>query len=399
MATLKQVLALSLAVAVVAGGLAWAFRPKPVPVETAVVTRSLFRATVEEDGRTRVRNRYAISAPLAGRLLRSGLKTGDTVAQGAVVATLLPALPPLLEARTRRELEERVGAAEATLEETQARLSRAVAQEAQNRSDVARVQVLRQSGTASVQQVEREELALRLAQRDREAAELRHHAAGHDLAQARALLARYSGTEPVDRWEVTAPVAGRVLKVAQESEATVAAGALLLDIGDPRDLEVAVDLLTTDAVAIRPGADVVLDRWGGPVPLAGKVRLVEPAGFTKTSALGVEEQRVWVVIDIVSPAPQWAGLGDAYRVDVRITADEIQDATIVPGAALFRVDAGWATFAVEGGKARLRTVEVARRNQRDAAVAGGLAPGDRVVVFPPSGLKDGDAVEVRSTGP
>lgn len=394
MASLRQVLVLSLAAAAVAGVLAWAFRSRPVPVETGVVTTGTFRATVEEDGRTRLRNRYVISAPLAGRVLRSGLKVGDPVARGGVVATLLPSLPPLLEARTRRELEERVGAAEAGVLEAQARLERATAQEAQNRADLDRIRTLRQNGIASVQQLEREELALRLAQRDREAAELRRHASEHDVAQARALLSRYNDADAVDRWDVTSPVDGRVLKILQESEATVVAGAPLVEIGDPRDLEIAVDLLTTDAVAVRPGADVVIDRWGGDGPLAGTVRLVEPSGFTKISALGVEEQRVWVVIDIASPRAQWSSLGDGFRVDVRITVQEIADGTLVPAAALFRAGEGWAAYVVDVGKAQLRRVEVIRRNAQHAVAARGVAPGERVVVFPPSTLKDGDAVAI-----
>jgi HlyD family secretion protein len=392
---MRQGLIAGLAAAAALAALAWALRPKPVMVETGEVTRDVFRATVEEDGRTRIRNRYVVSAPLAGRVLRSGLKAGDVVKQGAVVATLLPSLSPLLEARTRRELEERVGGAEATMQESQARLERATAQEAQNRADAERVRTLRQNGIASAQQLEREELALRLAQRDRDAAELRRHAAEHELAQARALLARYNEPDAVDRWDVTAPVDGRVLKVVQESEAAVAAGAPLVEVGDPRDLEVAVDLLTTDAVEVRPGADVAIDRWGGQQPLAGTVRLVEPAGFTKTSALGVEEQRVWVVIDFASPRSDWAGLGDAFRVNVRIITHEIPDATLAPSAALFRRGEGWAVFVVEDGKARERQVVVLRRNARQAAVGSGLEAGERVVVFPPASLKAGERLAIR----
>lgn len=395
MASARTVLAVLCATAALAGGLAWALWPQPRLVETDIVSTGPFRATVEEDGRTRIRNRYTVSAPLSGRVLRSNLRAGDAIGHGAIVATLLPSLPPLLEARTRRELEERLGAAEATMREAQARLDRATAQEAQNRADVDRVRTLRQNGIASAQQLEREELALRLAQRDREAADLRRQAAEHDVAQATVLLARYGDTDPVDRWDVTSPIDGRVIRVVQESEAVVQAGAPLVDIGDPRDLEIVVDLLTTDAVAVRPGADVVIERWGGPEPLAGKVRLVEPGGFTKTSALGVEEQRVWVVVDIASPRSGWTGLGDAFRVDARITIEEIPSATLAPSAALFRGKDGWAAYVVQDGRARLRPVEVLRRNPRQAAIGKGVEPGDRLIVFPPSGLKDGDPVATR----
>lgn len=395
MAWTRTALIGGLAAAAIGATLAWAFWPKPSLVETGEVTRGVFRASVEEYGRTRIRNRYVVTAPLAGRMLRSTLKVGDAVRQGSVVATLLPSLPPLLETRTRRELEERVGAAEATVQETQARLERATEQEAQNRADADRMKTLNRKGISSAQQLEREELALRLAQRDREAAQLRRHAAEHELAQAKALLARYNDQDSVDRWDVTAPVDGRVLRISQESETVAPSGAPLVELGDPHDLEIIVDLLTTDAVEVRPGADVVIDRWGGPEPLAGKVRLVEPAGFTKVSALGVEEQRVWVVVDITSPRSSWAGLGDAFRVDVRIAVAEIQDATLAPANALFRRGDGWAAFVIEGGRARERAVQVIRRTVQVAAVAQGLAAGDRLVVFPPTSLVDGGRVTPR----
>lgn len=395
MAWTRKALIGVLAAIAIGATLAWAFWPRPSLVEVGEVTRGVFRASVEEDGRTRIRNRYVVSAPLAGRVLRSRLKIGDAVRQADTVATLLPSLPPLLESRTRRELEERVGAAEATVQETQARLERATEQEAQNRADADRVKTLNQKGISSAQQLEREELALRLAQRDREAAQLRRHAAEHELAQAKALLARYNDQDTVDRWDVTAPVDGCVLRLSQESEAVVPSGAPLVELGDPHDLEIVVDLLTTDAVEVRPGADVVIDHWGGPEPLAGKVRLVEPAGFTKVSALGVEEQRVWVVIDITSPRPSWSGLGDAFRVDVRIAVAEIQDAILAPASALFRRGDGWAAFVIEGGRARERAVQVIRRTAQVAAVAQGLAVGDRLVVFPPTSLVDGGRVATR----
>ncbi|RED37881.1 HlyD family secretion protein [Rhodopseudomonas thermotolerans] len=389
---------LSIVVAVLAAAalLYWAFRPAAVPVDVATVSRGSFTATVEEDGKTRIRNRYVVSSPLAGRLLRLDLKPGDSVEADARVATLLPTASPMLDPRTRQELEERLGAAEASMQEAQARLDRANDQEAQARRDLERVRALHQKGAATNQQLEREELALRVAERDRVAAELRRHATEHERDQTKALMLRATATSPpAEQWDITAPVAGRVLHVMQESETVVAAGAPLIEIGDPHDLEIIADVLTTQAVEIKPGAAVMIDRWGGPGLLQGRVRFVEPAAFTKVSALGVEEQRVWVVADILSPRELWSGLGDNYRIDARFTVAEIADATVVPEGALFRRHDGWAAFVVQDGVARECAVELIRRSGRLAVVASGLQPGQQVVVFPPSTLGDGAAVTTR----
>ena len=209
------------------------------------------------------------------------------------------------------------------------------------------------------------------------------------------MLRRYDQPEPGEGWEITTPVSGRILRVTQESEAAVPAGAPLVEIGDPDDLEVIVDVLTTDAVAIRPGAPVEITRWGGPRDLQGRVRLVEPSAFTKVSALGVEEQRVWVVIDITSPREAWMALGDGYRVDARIIVDEIPKATLVLASALFRRGDGWAAFVVADGVAQARMVMVAHRSGQVAAISDGLRPGERVVLYPPTALSDGASVRER----
>ena len=381
--------------AMLGGVIYWAFRPKPVLVETGTVTEGPFRATVEEDGRTRIRDRYVVSAPLAGRLLRLEIKAGDPVEANGRVATLLPSLPQLLDPRTRRELEERVGAAEATIQEADARRGRAQAQLLQAQADVQRVRTLQQKGIAAAQQLEREELSLRFAERDLQAAELRKHAAEHELDQARAMLRRYDQPDSGESWEITAPVNGRILRVTQESEAVVSAGASLVEIGDPKNLEVIVDLLTTDAVAVKPHAPVEITHWGGSHDLQGRVRLVEPSAFTKVSALGVEEQRVWVVIDITSPREDWPTLGDGFRVDARLIVDEVSKATLVPASALFRRGEGWAAFIVDEGVARERPVVVTHRSGQVAAISGGLRPGERVVLYPPSALSVGTSVRER----
>jgi len=274
--------------------------------------------------------------------------------------------------------------AEANLERARAVVERAKAQSDQANTDLTRARTLAQQGAATTQALERAELVVRLADRDLRAAEFQNHAAEHEISQMRALLARYGndGNGRPDSWNVVSPVAGVVLRVAQESETIVQPGTLLLDVGDASDLEVVADVLSTDAVEIRPGADVSIDHWGGEAKLKGRVRRVEPAAFTKVSTLGVEEQRVNVLVDILSPAKQWARLGDGYRVDVQITVLARDEATIVPSGALFRRGEGWNVYVAKGGRAELRQIELLRRSGRFAAVASGLAPGEEVIVYP-----------------
>jgi HlyD family secretion protein len=380
-----------------AAGIAWSLWPRPLAVEISQVTKGRFIATVDEDGKTRIRERYVVAAPLTGRLTRVRLKAGDRVNAGDVVATVLPSPAPFLDPRSRREAEEKLGAAEAVLDRAKAAVDRTQAQAAQADQELTRTRTLVERGASTTQALERAELAGRVADRDLRAAEFQLHAAEHEVDQARALLARYAeaGNQPPDSWDVPAPVSGLVLKQIQESETVIQPGSPILEIGDPRDLEIVVDVLSTDAVEIHPGADVVIEHWGGPGTLSGRVRRVEPAAFTKISTLGVEEQRVNVLIDIVSPPEQWAGLGEAYQVDTKITVFTQDDATIVPAGALFRRGDSWTVFVVEGGRAQARAATLVRRSGRVAAVASGLAPGERVIVYPSDRVASGAKVETR----
>lgn len=375
----------------------WVMMPKPVAVETATVTKGKFVATVDEDGKTRIRERYVVAAPLPGRLSRVRLKAGDQVKADDAIATLTPSPAPLLDPRSRREAEERLGGAEAGRERSKAVVERAQAQAVQAKNDLDRARTLTERGAATAQALERAETAMRIAERELRAAEFQDHAAAHEVDQAKALLAQYrnGGDTPPDRWVVTAPVSGLVLKVTQESETIVQPGTPILEIGDPRDLEIVVDVLSTDAVEIVPGAGVVIDHWGGPGELAGRVRRVEPAAFTKISTLGVEEQRVNVLIDVVSSAKDWAGLGDAYQLDTRITVFSRDDATIIPTGALFRTGDQWSVYAVQDGRAQRRTVELLRRSGRFAAVTAGVQPGDQVIVYPSDRVAPNVRVEIR----
>jgi HlyD family secretion protein len=394
--TLGRVLTI-LGIAAAAALVVWAVMPRPVPVETAAVTKGKFVATVDEDGKTRVRERYVVAAPLAGRLTRVRLKAGDSVKAGDAVTTIVPSPAPLLDPRSRVEAEQRLGAAEASRERTKATVERAMAQTVQAKKDLDRIRALAETGAATTQALERAETAMRVADRDLRAAEFLDHATEHEVAQAKALLAQYTdgGANPLERWNVTAPVSGLVLKVTQESETIVQPGTPILEIGDPRDLEIVVDVLSRDAVEIHPGAEVAIEHWGGPGVLAGRVRRIEPAAFTKISTLGVEEQRVNVLIDIVSAPKDWAGLGDAYQLDTRITVFSHEDAPIIPAGALFRTADNWTVYVSKEGRAERREVTLLRRSGRFAAVSAGLQPGERVIVYPSDRVAPGARIEAR----
>ena len=394
--TRRNQIGLGVILAVVAALVAWALRPQPVSVEIAEVTKGGFEQAVSDDGQTRVRDRYLIAAPLAGQVERIQLEVGDPVKQAQIVAELTPTAPAFLDARTQRELRERIGAAEAQLARARAETLKAQAQRDQARADRDRQIKLSQQGFLSQTALEQSELALRTSERAMEAARFAEQAAAHDLAQARAALTRYQGGGPAAKWPVASPVAGVVLKVMQKSEGPVALGAPLVEVADPRSLEAVVDVLSQEAVAVRPGMPARLELGQGVEALAARVRLIEPAAFTKVSALGVEEQRVNVVLDFSEPLDKVQTIGDGFRVEAHIVVFRQENAVKAPVGALFRQGAGWAAFVIDAERARLRTVKVARRNNLEAMIEGGLEPGDRVVVYPSDALKDGSRVEIRS---
>jgi HlyD family secretion protein len=390
----------AVAVAALGAAFVWAFRPAPIPVESATVKRAPFEQTIDEDGKTRVRERYVISAPLAGRVARIALDPGDTVTAGKPVAAIAPSVPALLDARTVRELEERVGSAQAAQAQSRAEEARIAAALEQARADLARQNQLQAEGFLSPAARDQAQLAVRVNTQALEAARSARDAAEHNVAQARAALARVR-VEPVERGgraaaqalPVIAPVSGRVLRVMQESEGVVAMGAPLVEVAELRDLEIVVDVLSTDATRIASGMPVRIEA-GSSLRFEGFVRRVEPGAFTKVSALGVEEQRVNVIIDIAPGTPGIAALGDGYRVDVRIVTLRRADAVVVPVAALFRQDGGWSAFVVAGGRAQRRAVTLGGRTANEALIEQGLAPGDEVVAYPSDLLADGKRVEV-----
>jgi HlyD family secretion protein len=391
----RNKIALGIGLAALAALIAWALRAPPSSVELAAVERGVFEQTVADDGKTRVRERYTVFAPLAGRLERIRLKAGDPVEQGQVVALLTPVAPALLDARSVRELQARVGAAEAQQQRAKAEVARVMAQRDQAQADYDRQVKLFKDGFISATAREQAELALRTAERTVEAARFAENAAGHELNQARAALARYKSGDVGTRWEVTSPVKGSVLKVVQESEGAVALGAPLLELADARSLEAVVDVLSQESVAIKPGMPARIELGRGVPPLAARVRLVEPAAFTKISALGVEEQRVNVVLDFAEPLDRIQTIGDAFRVDAAIVTHRVENAVKVPVGALFRDGEGWAVFVADGGRAVKRAVKAPLRNGAEALVEDGLKPGEQVVVYPSDALRDGSRIEPR----
>jgi HlyD family secretion protein len=382
------------------GLLVWAFAPRPVEVEVARASTGPFEVTIDEDGKTRLTERYVVSAPLAGRLARITLREGDAVAADAVVATLTPVLSPMLDERTTRELGARVEAAQANLQRAATRIERAKVALEQARLELKRSEQLAQQGFVAPTKLDNDKLAVTAASREVDAAVEEQHVAGHELEVARAALSAMRqgpGATAGRAFGVRSPVAGRVLRIVQASEATVPLGAPLIEVGDTTRLEVVAELLTTDALRAVPGSPVRIERWGGAGTLEGRVRRIEPAAFTKVSALGVEEQRVNVLIDLSSPREQWQALGDGFRVSVRIVALALPQAVRVPISAVFpKPDGGMAVFVFDGGRARLTAVDIGARNGTQAWVKSGLADGATVIVYPSAAVSDGARVRARA---
>ena len=384
--------------AIVAAGLALGLMPRAQRVDIAEVKRAPLVVTVEEEGKTRVMERYLVSAPVSGYVRRSALKAGDAVKAGQVIAVIEPAHAVALDPRTRAQAQAQVSAAQAALAvaEQNARAARAAAELAQQ--ERTRAESLRQSSFISEQALDSARSAETRARATEQAASHSVKVARFELEMARAAVAsatRLQGGGSLEALQVRAPVAAQVLKLLQESEGAVAAGQPLLEIGNPASLEVEVEVLSTHAVKIAPGSEVMLDRWGGEQAVEGTVRRVEPSGFTKISALGVEEQRVRVIVDFVSPREDWQSLGDGYRVEARFVLWEGDDILQVPTSALFRQGEGWAVFAVEGGRARVTPVETGQRAGLATQVLSGLAAGTRVVSHPDDKIGDGTRVKPR----
>jgi len=400
--TRKRLIVWSVAGALLVVVLALAFRPQPVPVDLGSVARGALEVTVDHEGVTRVRDRFVVSAPVQGRVLRIELEPGDPVAAGeTVLARFLPAAPVPLDARVRAESRARVKVAQAALDRARAERAGAQAERDLADAEAGRVLALADSGIASRQERDLAEATRQSRARALDAADAAVQAALHDLEATNAALIEPASTAPGSSrppsgaLALRAPVSGVVLRRLRESEAVVGAGEALLEVADPSGLEIIADYLSSDAVRITPGMPVRLEHWGGNDPLDGRVRRVEPAGFMKISALGVEEQRVWVVIDLTGPRDRWGALGDGYRVQTRVVVWRREGVVTVPTSALFRQGDGWAVFLVDAGVARTRPIEIGQRNQAAAEVVSGLAPGERVILHPPDTITDGVRVVAR----
>ena len=378
--------------------LVWGFMPRPVPVDVGAVSRAPLRVTVEEEGRTRVIDRYVVSAPVAGYARRIELRVGDAVSKGETLVDIEPLRSTVLDPRSRAEAEARVAAAQAAAQAAEQNLRAAAADAEMARRDFSRREALASENRIAREERDRAEAAMQRSEAVHRSAAFALEVARYELQAAQAVLqhsaARGAG-EPAERLRVNAPVTGRVLGIPRQSEGVVASGQALIEIGDPNALEVEVEVLSADAVRILPGMAVEFMRWGGSNALQGVVRTVEPAGFTKISALGVEEQRVLVIADIRSPPEAWSRLGDGYGVEASFVLWQDNDVLQVPSSALFRQGDGWAVFSIAEGRARARRVTVGHNNGFAAEILEGLELDERVIVHPSDAVGDGVRVVLR----
>ena len=387
---LRRLITLAILLAV-AAGLAWAFWPRPLAVETATIALRDIRVAIEEEGKSRIREVFIVSAPITGQVLRTNLHPGDEVSKDeTVVVSLRPAAPGLLDARLKRVAEATAASARAGVGLARAEVQQAEAQLTFIRTELDRAERLSRQGTISERALDKAQLDIATAAAALDSARASLAVRERELQRAEAALIEDESSEGPCCTEIRAPVTGRILRVLSESEQVVPAGTPLMEIGDPGDVEIVVDVLSRDAVEIKPGAQAVIDNWGGP-PLPATVRRVEPSAVTKISALGIEEQRVAVILDLNGTQGQGA-LGDGFRVVARITVWEGKDLVAVPVAALFRQGSDWAVYVAANGRAELRLVELGRRNGAFSDVKAGLAAGEVVILHPSDQMADGVAV-------
>lgn len=396
---MKRILG-AIVLGLVIAGLVWFAWPQPIPVDLAIVSKGPMEVTVDDEGKTRVRDIYTVSAPLAGAVLRVPGGVGDQViANETVVAVMRPAIPGFHDVRSHEELQALLAAAEAAVTQAEQEVHRIEAVLGTSRSDLQRAEALGRTNTIPVKALEKARADVVTNEAALAGAKAQLEVRRSERASAAARLPEPSADgadsdDPACCVQIRAPVTGRILKISQESEAVVQAGTPLIDIGNPSDLEVVADLLSTDAVLVTSGASVQIDGWGGP-PIRGRVARVDPAGFVKISALGIEEQRVRTTIDFVDPPEAWSRLGHDYRVIVHIPIWSVSEAITVPVAALFRKEEDWAVFAVKNGQTHLTPVQIGQRNSRVAEVISGLSVGDRVVLHPSDRIQEGVSVSKR----
>jgi HlyD family secretion protein len=384
----------------------WAFTPQPLQVDFELIEKRPLKVTVDEDGKTRIKDRFIVSSPLGGTLQRVDLLPGDVVEAGrTVLAILEPTAPQFLDARTIAESKARAKSAEAAVDRAEVTIGTARLNVENTKKRFERANSI--ANAISTEELEQADTDFRLAEENYRAAVFAAKIAEYEVELARAALAQTTDTpttetptitveaDPQTQFKIVSPIDGVVLDVIQTSAKIVTPGERLLEIGDPIDLELEIDVLSKDAVLIRPGDIVEVGGWGGEKTLVARVRLVEPSAFTHISALGVEEQRVNVIADFAESVEERAGLGDNYRVEARIVVWEKNDIVVVPTSALFRNDKKWAVFVVVDGQAKLAQVELGQRNANYAEVLDGIDEGDTVIVHPSDKVTDGVKVAPR----
>lgn len=372
--------------------LAWGFQPKEVQVETIQPKQAPLTVSIQEDGRTRIIDRYPISAPVNGMTCRMHLKVGTEVKQDETLLEIRPLPSAILDSRSRAQAQQSVSAAQASLQAAKQQQAALQATALQAELEVKRFQPMLSKGLISKDVFDKAQTQSQAANANLKTAEYQVKVAEHELEAAQVML-KYSsgetGSEQLELVKVKSPIDGRILKVNRQCDGPVSVGESMLEIGDPKQLEIEVDVLSADAVKIKPGMKVLFDRWGGDKPLEGEVRLIEPVGFTKVSALGVEEQRVWVIADFTSAPELWQRLGDAYRVEAEFVLWHEEEVLQIPSSAAFRYQGGWAVFTDENGTAKRKTIEIGKRNGLQIQVLSGLSETDSVINNPNETVEDG----------
>lgn len=379
------------------GFVVYGLKGKPILVEMTAVTHGPLTVEVVEEGKTRIRNRYVVAAPVTGQMHRVLLKAGDAVkANETVLTTIEPQISPLLDVRTKAQASAAVEMAQASAQKAEEALQMAQTAAEFAATNWRRIKTSERPGSYSLMERDNAERDAAMRQREVRANEFALKVAKFEMAQTKAALLEVDAPGDGKLVEVKSPVSGVVLKVQQESAAVIVAGAALVEVGDPEDLEIEAEILSRDAVNIQAGASVVIEQWGGETPLQGRVRRIEPAAFTKVSALGVEEQRVIVLSDLVNPPPAAKAVGDRFRVEVRVAVWHSDEVLLVPTGALFREGSEWMTFVFQGGRAKKEKVVVGHANGRFTEVLSGLQVGEQVLLHPPDTVLDGTTVKPRS---
>ena len=394
----RNIILIVVIVALVVLGGAWAFRPQPRGVDLAGISQGTLSVTVGDEGVAQIRNTYEVSTPIGGVVERIPFTVGDLVNKDQVVATITPQLSEFLDERSLAEAEAAVRAAEAAVNSAQSDVDAAQSSVAFQESEVERTTHLRERGLVTQQAADQV-----LFEFDRRKSVLTNAQANLDLRKRQLEQAQVKLIEPTSldrrtiKFDVKAPADGQVLEIANENTRSLPAGSTLMTIGDPHKLDIVVDLVSSDAVQVVAGDTARISNWGGATDLKAVVRRVEPIGFTKVSALGIEEQRVRVRLDLTSPPAEWSSLGHLYRVYAEIEVERYDVATLVPTSALFRVEGEWACYTLEGEVARLTQLTLGARDNGFAVVEAGLSPGDRVIVHPSDQIVDGSLIADRAT--